>query len=98
MEEILTGKEGERHFLMGNEAIVRGALEAGVDIVALYPGTPMSEIGDVFHELVRSLSDKGQEPNFYFEWSANEKVSLDVCIAASLSGLRALCPMKAQGI
>lgn len=97
MEEILTGKEGERYFLLGNEAIVRGALEAGVDMAALYPGTPMSEIGDVFHDLARSVLDKGKEPNFYFEWSANEKVSLDVCIAASLSGLRALCPMKAQG-
>ena len=97
MEEILTGKEGERYFLLGNEAIVRGALEAGVDIAALYPGTPMSEIGDVFHDLARSVLDKGEEPSFYFEWSANEKVSLDICIAASLSGLRALCPMKAQG-
>ena len=97
MEEILTGKEGERYFLLGNEAIVRGALEAGVDIAALYPGTPMSEIGDVFHALARSLRDKGEKPSFYFEWSANEKVSLDECIAASLSGLRALCPMKAQG-
>jgi len=97
MEEILTGKEGDRFFLLGNEAIVRGALEAGVDMAALYPGTPISEIGDVFHELVKIISDKGEEPAFYFEWSANEKVALDVCIAASLSGLRALCPMKAQG-
>ena len=68
MEEILTGKEGERYFLLGNEAIVRGALEAGVDIAALYPGTPMSEIVDVFHALARSLRDKGEKPSFYFEW------------------------------
>ena len=89
MEEILTGKEGERYFLLGNEAIVRGALEAGVDMAALYPGTPMSEIGDVFHDLARIVLDKGEEPSFYFEWSANEKVSLAVCSAASRSGLRA---------
>ena len=48
MSELLNGQTGERRLFLGNEAIVRGALEAGVSLAATYPGTPASEIGDRF--------------------------------------------------
>lgn len=48
---LLHGARGERHVLLGNEAIVRGALEAGVNMVTCYPGTPSSEVPDTFYKL-----------------------------------------------
>ena len=54
--------------LLGNLAIIRGALEAGVQFVSVYPGTPASEIGDTF-----SLLSKAGKKDFYFEYSTNEK-------------------------
>ena len=83
--------KGERLLMMGNEAIARGALEAGVNVVAAYPGTPSSEIP-------KALGDVADEMGIYVEWSANEKVSLEVAAAASYSGLRALCAMKQVGV
>ena len=77
--------------MMGNEAIARGALEAGVNVVAAYPGTPSSEIP-------KALGDVADEMGLYVEWSTNEKVSLEVAAAASYSGLRALCAMKQVGV
>ncbi len=67
--------------LMGNEAIARGALEAGVQVVAAYPGTPSSEV-------VETLSKVAQSRGLYVEWSVNEKVALEVAAAASFAGLR----------
>nr|WP_319492888.1 thiamine pyrophosphate-dependent enzyme [uncultured Desulfobacter sp.] len=83
--------KGERLLMMGNEAIARGALEAGVNVVAAYPGTPSSEIP-------KALGDVADEMGLYVEWSTNEKVSLEVAAAASYSGLRALCAMKQVGV
>lgn len=77
--------------LMGNEAIVRGALEAGVNVAAGYPGTPSSEI-------IENLSKVARERHLYVEWSTNEKISLEVAAAASFAGLRAICPMKQNGV
>ena len=82
---------GERLLMMGNEAIARGALEAGVNVVAAYPGTPSSEIP-------KALGDVADQMGLYVEWSTNEKVSLEVAAAASYSGLRALCTMKQVGV
>ncbi len=82
---------GERILMMGNEAIARGALEAGVKVVAAYPGTPSSEIPKV-------LGDVAVEMNLYVEWSANEKVSLEVAAAGSYAGLRSMCAMKQVGV
>lgn len=73
--EILTGKEGGKLFLLGNEAAVRGALEGGVSVVSTYPGTPSSEIGNVFYKIA-------QKAGVYFEFSSNEKVALEVSVAA----------------
>ena len=47
LKELVTGASGEKQFLLGNEAAVRGLIEAGVSIAATYPGTPSSEIGNV---------------------------------------------------
>lgn len=89
--EILTAKQGEKLFLLGNEAAVRGALEAGVSVASTYPGTPSSEIGDVFSKIAR-------DAGMYFEFSTNEKVALEVAAAAAVSGLRSFTFMKHVGL
>jgi indolepyruvate ferredoxin oxidoreductase alpha subunit len=91
MSTLLEGKRGERALLMGNDAIARGALEAGVNVVAGYPGTPSSEI-------IQDLAPVAGERNLYVEWSVNEKVALEVAAAASFAGLRSLCVMKQVGV
>ena len=77
--------------MLGNEAFARGAIEAGVQCVASYPGTPSSEITE-------SLVNVSKDVGFYAEWSVNEKVALEVAIAASVSGLRSLAIMKHVGV
>ncbi|HDM67004.1 MAG TPA: indolepyruvate ferredoxin oxidoreductase subunit alpha, partial [Thermoplasmatales archaeon] len=81
-----------------NEAITRGALEAGVDVATTYPGTPSSEIADTFSAIARYLKKKGEKPPFYFEYSTNEKVAVEVAAAASFCGLRSLTCMKHVGL
>ncbi len=76
--------------MLGNEATVRGALEAGVGLASTYPGTPSSEIGDVFSKIA---GDAG----IYFEFSTNEKVALEVAAAAAASGVRSFTFMKHVG-
>jgi len=80
----------ERQYLLGNEAIAHACLEAPVDFVSGYPGTPSSEVIDV----LRSRSERG----YYLEWSVNEKVALENALAAAWCGLRALCTMKHVGL
>ncbi len=80
----------ERHYLLGNEAIAHACLEAPVDFVSGYPGTPSSEVIDV----LRSRPGRG----YYVEWSVNEKVALENALAAAWCGLRALCTMKHVGL
>jgi indolepyruvate ferredoxin oxidoreductase alpha subunit len=82
---------GEQTLLMGNEAIARGALEAGVNVVAGYPGTPSSEI-------VETLAEASGEGRLCVEWSVNEKVALEVAAAASYAELKAMCVMKQVGV
>ena len=91
MSKLTESKEGLRALLMGNEAIARGALEAGVNVATGYPGTPSSEI-------IENLSRAAEDRNLYVEWSANEKIALEVAAAASFAGLRALCAMKQNGV
>ena len=79
---------GERLFISGNEAVARGAWGAGCKVMAAYPGTPATEI----------LEYASRMPEMYSEWSVNEKVSLEICIGASLAGSRALCAMKHVGL
>jgi indolepyruvate ferredoxin oxidoreductase alpha subunit len=91
MNKILSGRPKERILALGNEAIVRGALESGVDFASTYPGTPSSEIGDV-------LARIAEEAGIYFEYSVNEKVALESGIAASISGLNGMTFMKHVGL
>ncbi|MGF7184830.1 indolepyruvate ferredoxin oxidoreductase alpha subunit [Desulfitispora alkaliphila] len=77
-----------KKLLTGNEAIARGAWEAGVTVAAAYPGTPSTEIT----ENVATYSD------IYAEWSPNEKVALEVGIGASIAGARTLVCMKHVGV
>ena len=74
-------KAGKKVVLLGNEAIARGALESGIGLSANYPGTPSSEIG-------MTLSGVAKKHGFYFEWSTNEKVGLEVSAGAAWSGVR----------
>lgn len=76
--------------LTGNEAIARGAWEAGIRVAAAYPGTPSTEI-------MESLADYPAD-DLHAQWSTNEKVALDVAIGASFAGVRALASMKHVGL
>ncbi|MCJ8499173.1 thiamine pyrophosphate-dependent enzyme [Desulfatitalea alkaliphila] len=91
MSHLIEGRAGDRRLLMGNEAIARGALEAGIRVAAGYPGTPSSEI-------IENLARVAEQRRLYVEWSVNEKVALEVAAAASFAGLRALCVMKQNGV
>ncbi|MGB9659802.1 MAG: indolepyruvate ferredoxin oxidoreductase subunit alpha [Nitrososphaerales archaeon] len=88
---LLSKKSGERHLLLGNEAIARGAIEAGVKVVTAYPGTPSSEIAD-------NLSYVAKDLGIYMEYSTNEIVAVEVAAGASLCGVRALSSMKHVGL
>jgi indolepyruvate ferredoxin oxidoreductase, alpha subunit len=74
--------------LSGNEAVARGAWEAGVAVASAYPGTPSTEI----------LENLARFPLVYAEWATNEKVALEVALGASYAGKRALCTMKHVGL
>ncbi len=78
----------ESKVMLGNEAIARGAYEAGVKVSAAYPGTPSTEISE---NIVNY-------PEIYAEWSPNEKVATEVAIGASMSGVRAMASMKHVGL
>ena len=80
-------KEGIR-LLSGNEAIARGAFEAGVRVASAYPGTPSTEI----------LENFARYDGVYAEWAPNEKVAVEVAIGASMAGVRAMAAMKHVGV
>jgi len=83
-------RAGQTRPLTGNEAIARGAWEAGVRLAAAYPGTPSTEI-------LESLA-KYPAKDLHAQWSTNEKVAFDVAFGASLAGHRALAAMKHVGL
>jgi len=91
MHKLLTENPGQKMLLLGNEAIARGAIEAGVAVTSTYPGTPSSEISLQFFQTSR-------ESDLYFEYSTNEKVAMEVAAAAANSGLRSMCVMKHVGV
>jgi indolepyruvate ferredoxin oxidoreductase alpha subunit len=91
MSALFAGKEGTTHLVMGNEAIARGALEAGISVATGYPGTPSSEV-------IERLSEIAGDAGIYTEWSVNEKVALEVAAAASFAELRAIAVMKQNGV
>src|SRR5512136_1049340 len=98
MSELTQENPGKKILLLGNEAITRGALEAGVDVATTYPGTPSSEIADTFSMIAREATRQNKDPGFYFQYSVNEKVALEVAAAASFCGLRSLTCMKHVGL
>ncbi len=88
IEDVLKPKG--KAILLGNEAIVRGALESGVGLAASYPGTPSSEIGMTFAELAK-------QAGIYFEYNPNEKVAAEVAAGAAFSGVRSMTCFKHFG-
>lgn len=77
-----------KKIMTGNEAIARGAYEAGCQVAAAYPGTPSTEI----------LENIASYKEIYSQWSVNEKVALEVAGGAAIAGARALCAMKHVGL
>ncbi|MFX1364122.1 MAG: thiamine pyrophosphate-dependent enzyme [Promethearchaeota archaeon] len=90
--KIVKGKPGTEKFFLGNEAIVRGAIESGIDIYTFYPGTPSSEVGENFIEFFREVGMR------WVECSINEKVALEVAGAAYARGAKAMVGMKNAGL
>lgn len=78
----------DKKIMLGNEAIARGAWEAGVKVSSAYPGTPSTEISE----------NVVKYDEIYAEWSPNEKVAMEVAIGASMAGVRSLVSMKHVGV
>lgn len=74
--------------MLTNEAVARGAYEAGVKVVSSYPGTPSTEITEFV----------AKYPEIYSEWAPNEKVATEVAVGASIAGVRSMCCMKHVGV
>jgi indolepyruvate ferredoxin oxidoreductase alpha subunit len=91
MHKLLTDRPGERMLLLGNEAIARGAVEAGVAFASTYPGTPSSELSLNFFQMSR-------ESDLYFEYCPNEKVAMEVSAGAAACGVRSMTVMKHVGL
>ncbi len=91
INELLDPQEDKTHFMLGNEAAVRGVLESGVNLAATYPGTPSSEIGDILYKIAN-------DSNVYFEFSSNEKVAVEVAASAASTNLRTFSFMKHVGV
>ena len=80
-DALLEERAGEREQLLGNDAVVRGALEAGVGYMAGYPGTPSTEVTDGFARVAAAHG-------IAFEYAVNEKIALELAFAAALAGAR----------
>ena len=91
VHDVLQDNPGTRTAMLGNVAIVRGALEAGVQYFTCYPGTPSSEVGDTFAAIAETCG-------ISFQYSVNEKVALELAFGASLAGARSMCSMKHLGL
>ncbi len=91
MHKLMTDSPGKEMLLLGNEAIARGALEAGVSFATCYPGTPSSEIPEQFFKI-------SEETDLYFEYSTNEKVAMEVGAGAAACGIRTMVTMKHVGL
>ena len=105
--EILTSyNTPKKVVVLGNEAIARGALEAGVNGVFSYPGTPSTEISKIFNLVNNFQNDSSNKDTYsdlvknkvYFEYSINEKIALEKAIAFSIGGKSSMCVMKNVGM
>ncbi len=90
ISDVITEKK-DQAFLFCNEAIVRGALESDVKVVAFYPGSPISEVLDTFFQISETFGIK-------MEVATNEKVALEIVAGASMGGQRSLTAMKSVGL
>ncbi|MBD3352025.1 MAG: hypothetical protein GF364_11115 [Candidatus Lokiarchaeota archaeon] len=88
--------ENKEALMIGNEAIVRGCLEAGVGFVAQYPGTPTSDIGETFQMLLKN--DAELREYLVHHWAINEAVAVSECVGAAWAGSRVLNPLKHVGL
>ncbi len=89
--KIAANKPNSFLLLNGDEAVARGALEAGVKVAAAYPGTPSTEI-------LEALAEVAKQFGLYAEWSVNEIVAMEVAAGASMAGVRAIVSMKHVGL
>lgn len=78
----------KKTIMLGNEAIARGAYEAGVKVTSAYPGTPSTEVSE----------NVVKYDGIYAEWAPNEKVAAEVAIGASMAGIRSMTMMKMVGL
>jgi indolepyruvate ferredoxin oxidoreductase, alpha subunit len=92
MSEVGSRRAGQTILAMGNEALARGALEAGLGFFSTYPGTPVSEVGTVLQELQPSF------PGLYAEIGLNEHVATLAALGASWTGVRSMVAMKHVGM
>ncbi|HIJ08496.1 TPA: 4Fe-4S binding protein [Candidatus Bathyarchaeota archaeon] len=86
-----SNKSGIYLLLSGDEAVARGAIEAGVRVAASYPGTPSTEI-------LESIAEAAADFDIYVEWSVNEIVAMEVASGASMAGVRSIVSMKHVGL
>lgn len=91
LHPVIEDAPGKKRLFLGNEAMVRGALESGVEVATTYPGTPASEIGDTFHIIAKDVG-------VYFEYSINEKVAVEISGGAAIAGAYAMTSMKHVGL
>jgi TPP-dependent indolepyruvate ferredoxin oxidoreductase alpha subunit len=89
--KIALNKPNTYMLFNGDEAVARGAIEAGVKVATAYPGTPSTEILETIAEVAKQFG-------IYAEWSINEIVAVEVAAGASMSGVRAMSSMKHVGL
>ncbi len=91
MGTIARDAPGSTVLLMGNEAVARGAIEAGISVATAYPGSPSSEV-------LATIAGVAKQMDIYAEWSVNEKVATEAAAGASFAGLRSISIMKQNGV
>ncbi len=84
-------KQEKVALMMGNEAIARGAIEAGIKAAVGYPGTPSTEV-------IETVSRYARDYDIFVDWAPNEKVALEIATGVSFAGLRSIVTMKGPGI
>ena len=96
IKDVRFTKSEGKVLMLGNEALVRGCLEAGVSYVSQYPGTPTSDIGEYFHQIIRDYPEFGEY--LVHHWAVNEAVAASACAGAAWTGCRSFNPMKHVGL
>jgi TPP-dependent indolepyruvate ferredoxin oxidoreductase alpha subunit len=89
--KVATDKPNSYLLFNGDEAVARGALEAGITVASAYPGTPSTEI-------LETIAEVAKQRGVYAEWSINEIVAVEVAVGASMAGARSIVSMKHVGL